>query len=106
DAAADPGAGEVGEVRLRLARRGGVRGPPEVDGADAPRPDDLERVVDASRDPHAARKVPPRAEGDDADLDLRTDACAAEAVDDLVHGPVAADNDERGRAVGDRVRRE
>ena len=68
---------------------------PEVDGGRAPVASDLERSLDAVRDAEGAHEVAAGAAVDDRKLDALE---GRDAVDDLVHGAVAADGDEQARA--------
>ena len=85
-------------MRDRLAVVARVRRPADVHRPHATSAHDLERVVEPPRNAEAPGEVPARAERDQAELDPVARAGAREAVDDLVHRPVAADDDERRRA--------
>src|SRR5919108_1257115 len=92
DRAAHAGARHVREPRVRLAAAPrAVADAAEVDLARAPGAGDLDGVLEPMRDPVRADEVPAGPAREHRHLDV---AAARDAVRDLVHRAVAADDDE------------
>ena len=103
DRAAHAGARDVREpARLVGARPRAVADAAEVDLARRAVQRHVDGVFRSARDPLRAREVPARAARDHRDLDV----ALRDAVRDLVHRAVAADDDELRRAAVDRFSRE
>src|SRR3954447_1794512 len=85
---------------------GPVGDPPRVDLADSRVPGDRDRRVELARDVEGAHEVGARAAREDGDLDLVAGSHPEEAVDRLVHGAVAAHDDQALRAHPRRTLRE
>jgi hypothetical protein len=66
-------------------------------------PSHLDRRVEASRDADAAGEIPAGPEREDGELGRRSEIGREETVDDLVDGPVPADEDEPRRSARDRL---
>ena len=102
DGAGDPRARDVCEVRARLdTRPRSIADDACIDLADCSLSRDVDGAVEVAWDVERAHEVPARAARDDGELDV---AGADHAVDDLVHGPVAADDDQQRGALVDRFR--
>jgi hypothetical protein len=68
-----------------------VGGAPQVDRSRSPGERDADGIVEAAGQPERAREIPARATGDHGQLDL---LALCDAVHDLVHGAIAADDDQ------------